>query len=64
MGFPATFTGKGKAVVDGVKGYYMAEEYEGQIIGTFMPSSEYYAGRFNQTIVVSLSMLIILVYYY
>ncbi len=46
------------------KGYYMAEEYEGQIIGTFMPSSEYYAGRFNQTIVVSLSMLIILVYYY
>lgn len=58
-GFPATFTGKGKAVVDGVKGYYMAEEYEGQIIGTFMPSSEYYAGRFNQTIVVSLSMLII-----
>ncbi len=59
VGFPATFTGKGKAVVDGVKGYYMAEEYEGQIIGTFMPSSEYYAGRFNQTIVVSLSMLII-----
>ncbi len=58
-GFPSTFTGKGKAVVDGVKGYYMAEEYEGQIIGTFMPSSEYYAGRFNQTIVVSLSMVII-----
>ncbi len=58
-GFPAALTGKGKAVVDGVKGYYMAQEYEGQIIGTFMPSSEYYEGRFNQTIVVSLSMLII-----
>lgn len=58
-GFPSKFTGKGKAVVDGVRGYYMAEEYNGQIIGTFMPSSEYYAGRRNQTVVVSLSMLII-----
>ncbi len=58
-GLPSTFTGKGKAVVDGVKGYYVAEEYKGQIIGTFMPSNEYYSGRFNQTIVVSLSMLII-----
>lgn len=58
-GFPASFTGKGKAVIDGVKGYYMAENYNGQIIGTFMPSSEYYAGRRNQTIVVSLSIFII-----
>lgn len=58
-GFPSDFTGKGKAVVDGVRGYYMAEEYNGKIIGAFMPSSEYYAGRRNQTIVVSLSMLII-----
>ena len=37
----------------------MAEEYQNQIIGTFMPSSEYYAGRTSQTLVVSLSMLII-----
>lgn len=58
-GFPANLTGKGKAVIDGTRGYYMAESYNGQIIGTFMPSSEYYAGRRNQTIVVSLSMLII-----
>lgn len=58
-GFPSTFTGKGKAVIDGVRGYYMAEEYQNQIIGTFMPSSEYYAGRTSQTLVVSLSMLII-----
>ncbi len=58
-GFPSSLTGKGKAVIDGTKGYYMAEEYNGQIIGTFLPSSEYYAGRRNQTLVVSLSMLII-----
>ncbi len=58
-GFPANYTGKGRAVVDGVKGYYVAEEYDGQIIGTFLPSSEYYAGRSSQTLVVSLSMLLI-----
>lgn len=58
-GFPSDLTGKGKAVIDGVRGYYVAEEYNGQIIGTFMPSGEYYAGRLNQTFVVSLSMLII-----
>lgn len=58
-GFPSGFAGDGKAKIDGVKGYYMAQEYEGQIIGTFMPTSEYYAGRRNQTIVVSISMLII-----
>ena len=37
----------------------MAEEFNGQIIGTFMPSKEYYSSRLNQTFVVSLSMLII-----
>ena len=37
----------------------MAEEYNGMVIGTFMPSSEYYKERRNQTIVVSFSMLII-----
>lgn len=58
-GFPKEFVGKGKAVINGVKGYYQSEEYEGQIIGTFMPSKEYYAARRNQTLAVSLSMLII-----
>ena len=58
-GFPTNLTGNGKAVIDGTKGYYVAEEYNGQIIGTFMPSSEYYAGRTSQTLVVSLSLLII-----
>lgn len=46
-------------MIDGKKGYYMAEEYNGRIIGTFMPASEYYAGRLNQTVVVSLSLLLI-----
>ncbi len=58
-GFPSALTGKGKAVIDGKKGYYLAEEYNGQIIGTFLPVGEYYAQRNNQTLVVSLSMAII-----
>lgn len=58
-GFPTNLVGKGKAVIDGISGYYVAEEYNGQVIGTFKPSSEYYEGRLNQTVVVSLSMLII-----
>lgn len=60
-GFPEDFTGKGKAVINGEKGYYYSEEYDGKIIGTFMPSKEYYKERVNQTVVVSLSMLIIFV---
>ena len=58
-GFPEELTGKGKAVINGKRGYYQAEEYEGQIIGTFMPSGEYFAERRNQTLVVSFSMLVI-----
>ena len=58
-GFKKDLTGNGKAVINGEKGYYFAEEYDGRIIGTFMPSSEYYEARRDQTIVVSLSMLII-----
>ena len=59
IGFTEPFVGEGKAVIDGVKGYYRAEEYNGQVIGTFMPATEYYQERRNQTLVVSLSMLII-----
>jgi len=46
-------------VIDGKRGYYVAEEYEGQIIGTFLPSGEYYAQRNSQTLVVFLSLAII-----
>lgn len=58
-GFPDSLEGSGKAVVNGVKGYYYAEKYEDKVIGTFMPANEYYGERRNQTIVVSLSMVII-----
>lgn len=58
-GFPADAVGSGKAVIDGTRGYYVAEEYNGRIIGTFMPAGEYYAGRRSQTLVVSFSMIII-----
>lgn len=59
-GFPANLSaGTGSAVVDGVKGYYVTEEYNGMLIGTMLPASEYYAVRLNQTLVVSASMLVI-----
>ncbi len=58
-GFPEKFTGRGKAVVDGAKGYYQAEEYEGKVFGTFLPAKEYYKARRDQMLVVSLSVLII-----
>lgn len=58
-GFPQNAVGSGKAVINGEKGYYQAEEYEGQIIGTFMPAGEYYGERRNQTLVFTVSMIII-----
>lgn len=51
--------GSGKAKLDGVSGYYVAEEYDGMVIGTFLPGREYYSERNNQTIVVAVCMLII-----
>lgn len=58
-GFPKKLTGNGRAKIDGKRGYYVAEEYEGKVIGTFMSSGEYYAQRTSQTLVVSLSVLLI-----
>lgn len=58
-GFPKELVGNGWAKIDGKRGYYYAEESDGIIIGTFLPSSEYNASRRNQTLVVSLSMLVI-----
>lgn len=58
-GFPKKFTGKGKAKIAGTTGYYYAKEDGDTIIGTFLPSSEYYASRQNQTLIVSLSMFLI-----
>ena len=53
--------GKGRAKVDGTRGHYVSEKYEDTLIGTFLPSSEYYKARANQTIVVSISMFIIFI---
>lgn len=53
--------GEGKTKIDGITGYYVTEEYDGMLIGTFLPSKEYYEARTNQTIVVALSMLIIFI---
>lgn len=58
-GFPADFTGSGKAKINGKSGYYYAEENGDMVIGTFLPASEYYAARRSQTLIVSLSMLLI-----
>lgn len=58
-GFSPSFTGSGRIKVDGKSGYYYAEENDGMIIGTFLPASEFYATRRNQTLLMSLCMLII-----
>lgn len=58
-GFPETFVGQGKAKVDGTSGYYYSEEYDDIVIGTFLPTTEYYSARNNQTLIVSLSLILI-----
>ncbi len=58
-GFPQDFTGHGKVKINGVSGYYNAEDNGDMVIGTFLPASEYYAARRNQTLIVSFSMLVI-----
>lgn len=58
-GFPADYSGSGKIKVDGTSGYYYAEEGDGMAIGTFLPASEYYVTRRNQTLMMSFGILII-----
>lgn len=58
-GFPQELVGHGKAKINGTSGYYYAEEDGDMVIGTFLPTSEYYAARRSQTLIVSLSMLVI-----
>ncbi|MCH5267661.1 MAG: methyl-accepting chemotaxis protein [Lachnospiraceae bacterium] len=53
--------GKGRMKVNGTSGYYVAEDYNNTLIGTFLPRGEYYQERLNQTLVVSISMLIIFI---
>lgn len=58
-GFPKNFVGSGRAKIDGRVGYFYAEESDNIVIGTFLPSSEYYSARRSQTLIVSISMFII-----
>lgn len=58
-GFPKTLVGEGTAKIDGQRGHFYAEESDDMVIGTFLPSSEYYSGRRNQTLIVSISMFLI-----
>lgn len=50
---------KGKTKIAGKSGYFYLCEYEDMILGTFLPATEYYATRTNQTIAVGVSMFII-----
>ncbi len=59
IGFSNELVGKGRAKIDGVSGYYLAEEYDGKIIGAFMPASEYYAERNSQMIMTAIAMVIV-----
>lgn len=54
-----TKAGKGRIKVKGTTGYYVTEEYNGMLIGTFLPSSEYYEARFSQTLVTAISLCIV-----
>ena len=60
-GIPTDQAKSGKITINGQKGYTVSEEYDGKLIGTFMPPKEYYKGRLNQVLSVSLSMLFIFI---
>ena len=53
--------GNGTAKINGVRGFYVTEDYEDMLIGTFMPRSEYYKTRTNQMVVVSISIFVIFI---
>ena len=58
VGLP-TKAGSGQKKINGVTGHYYSEEYDGMLIGTFLPSSEYYGDCITAIVIVSISMLII-----
>lgn len=60
IGLPENLSaGSGWMKINGTNGYYVVEEYEDMLIGTFLPRGEYYRTRTNQTIVVTISIFII-----
>lgn len=58
VGLPVN-AGSAQKKINGVTGHYLAEEYDGMLIGTFLPSSEYYGDCLKAILIVSISMLII-----
>lgn len=59
VGFPSNFVGKGTAKVAGVRGKYLAEQNGDMIIGAFMPTSEYYAERNSQMLMMAIAMVVV-----
>lgn len=53
--------GKGTTKINGTNGKYVSQEYEGMLIGTFMPLKEYYSDSLNQIIVMALSICLIFI---
>ena len=60
VGLPVK-AGSGRARINRTSGYYVAEEYDGMLIGTFLPTGEFYQNLLSQTLVVSISMLVIFI---
>lgn len=58
-GFPSNFVGKGTTKVAGVRGKYLAEQSGDMIIGAFMPTSEYFAERNSQMLMMAIAMVVV-----
>lgn len=58
IGLPAK-AGSGQKKINGETGHYVAEEYNGMLIGTYLPSAEYYGDCIKAILIVSISMLVI-----
>lgn len=58
-GFPSNLVGKGTAKVAGVRGHYVAEQSGDMIIGAFMPTSEYFAERNSQMLMMAIAMVVV-----
>ena len=60
IGLPADIgEGNGKARIGGVRGYYTTEIYNDMLIGTFLPAKEFYSERSSQSIVVSITLILV-----
>lgn len=51
--------GKGSAKFNGTRGKYVSQEYEGMLIGTFLPNGEYYKDQISQTLMMAFSIFVI-----